>query len=157
MFVLKFSIAGQTEVMRTFSRWADALTDFGPALEDIADDFLKLEATQFSGEGKAGSGGWPALSTKYAAWKALHYPGAKILERDGWMRDSLTVKDAPFQIREITSTQATMGTDVKYAIYHHFGTKRMPARSPIELSETDKTRWGKLVHEFLYAAAKSVY
>ena len=157
MFVLKFSVAGQDQVLRTFSRWTEGLSDFSPALEDIADDFLKLQATQFSSEGRTGSGGWKPLSADYASWKAVNYPGAKTLERDGWLRDSLTVKDASFQIREITATQATMGTDVPYAIYHHFGTKRMPARPPIELSESDKTRWGKLVHEWLFATAKSLY
>lgn len=157
MFVLKCSFAGQDQVLRTFSRWTEGLSDFSPALEDIADDFLKLEAQQFASEGKTGSGGWPALSTKYASWKAINYPGAKILERDGWLRDSLTVRDAPFQVREITPTQATLGTDVPYGVYHQLGTRKMPARPPIELSESDKTRWGKLVHEWLYAMAKSLY
>lgn len=153
MFVLKFSVAGQTEVMRTFSRWTDGLSDFGPALEKIADDFLKLEAVQFSSEGKSGSAGWAPLSAKYAAWKAVNYPGALILERDGWMRDSLTVKDAPFQIREITATRADLGTSVPYGIFHQLGTRRMPARPPIELSASDQDRWGKLVHEWLKAMA----
>jgi len=157
VFVLKFSFAGQDQVLRTFSRWTEGLSDFAPALEDIADDFLKLEATQFATEGKTGSGGWKALSPDYAAWKATNYPGAKILERDGWLRDSLTVKDAPFQIREITATEAVLGTNVPYGIYHQLGTRKMPARPPIELSESDKTRWGKLVHEWLYAMAKSLY
>jgi phage gpG-like protein len=157
VFVLKFSVAGQDQVLRTFSRWTEGLSDFSPALEDIADDFLKLEQTQFAGEGKSGSGGWKALSPDYAAWKAVNYPGAKILERDGWLRDSLTVKDAPFQIREITATQAELGTSVSYGIYHQMGTRKMPARPPVELSASDQNRWGKLVHEFLYAAAKSVY
>jgi len=157
VFVLKFSVAGQDRVLHTFSRWTEGLSDFSPALEDIADDFLKLEQTQFSGEGKSGSGGWKALSPDYAAWKATNYPGAKILERDGWMRDSLTVKDAPFQIRDITATQAVLGTSVPYGVFHQLGTKRMPARPPIQLSESDKNRWGKLVHEWLYAMAKSLY
>jgi phage gpG-like protein len=157
VFVLKFSIAGQDQVLRTFSRWTDGLRDFSPALEDIADDFLELEATQFASEGKTGSGGWQALSPKYAAWKAVNYPGALILERGGWLRDSLTVKDAPFQIRDITNTQATLGTSLSYGIFHQTGTRKMPARPPIELSESDKTRWGKLVHEFLFAMAKSLY
>ena len=157
MFVLKFSIAGQDQVLRTFSRWTDALSDFSPALEKIADDFLELEASQFASEGKTGSGGWKALSPDYAAWKAINYPGAKILERDGWLRDSLTVKDAPFQVREISPTEAVLGTSVSYGIFHQTGTRKMPARPPIELSESDKTRWGKLVHEWLYAMAKSLY
>ena len=156
MFVLKFSIAGKDQVLRTFTRWTDALSDFSPALGDIADDFLELEKTQYASEGKTGSGGWKALSPKYATWKAVNYPGALILARDGWLRDSLTVKDAPFQIREITATQATLGTNVPYGIYHQMGTKFMPARPPIELSESDKTRWGKLVHEWLYAMAARV-
>lgn len=156
MFVLKFSIAGQDQVLRTFSRWTDALSDFSPVLEKIADDFLELEASQFGGEGKTGSGGWKALSPDYAAWKAVHYPGAKILERDGWLRDSLTVKDAPFGLREITTTQAVLGSNLPYAMYHQTGTRKMPARPPIELSESDKTRWGKLVHKWLYEMARSI-
>lgn len=157
MFVLKFSITGQDQVLRTFTCWTEGLRDFSPALEDIADDFLNLEQQQFAGEGRTGSGGWKALSPDYAAWKATNYPGAKILERDGWLRDSLTVKDAPFQIRDITATQAVLGTNVPYGMYHQTGTKRMPARPPIQLSESDKTRWGKLVHEWLFAMAESVY
>ena len=139
MFVLKFSIAGQDQVLRTFSRWTDALSDFSPALEKIADDFLELEASQFSSEGKTGSGGWKALSPDYAAWKAVHYPGAKILERDGWLRDSLTVKDAPFGVREITPTQAVLGSSLPYAMYHQTGTGSLPGRQ-LALG-SDKTRW----------------
>jgi len=67
------------------------------------------------------------------------------------------VKDAPFQIRDITATQAVLGTSVPYGVFHQLGTKRMPARPPIQLSESDKNRWGKLVHEWLYAMAKSLY
>ena len=154
MFVLKFSIAGQDQVLRTFSRWTDALSDFSPALEKIADDFLELEASQFASEGKTGSGGWKALSPDYAAWKAVHYPGAKILERDGWLRVSLTVKDAPFGLLEITPTQAVLGESPHASTTA--GTRKMPARPPIELSESDKTRWGKLVHKWLYEMARSI-
>jgi phage gpG-like protein len=150
-----FSVAGEEQVLRTFSRWTEAVSDFAPVFSQIADDFLELESRQFESEGKAGSGGWAALSPRYAAWKQKRYPGAKILERTGLMKLSLTT-NINFGIREVSATQLVLGTKVPYAIYHQKGTRKMPARPPIELSEDDKRRWSKLVHQWLYEMAASV-
>ncbi|MHB0874567.1 MAG: phage virion morphogenesis protein [Anaerolineae bacterium] len=155
MFVLKFSLAGADQVMRTFNRFAEGVTDVSEAFEDIADDFLQLEDRQFSSQGAEGSGGWKVLSTAYAAWKERYYPGARILERDGWLRASLTQKNAPYGIREISATKLELGTTVPYGMWHQTGTDEMPARPPIQLNDDDKRHWGKLVHEYLYQLARA--
>lgn len=154
MIRLSFNVAGDQQVLRTFSRWAEGVQDLSPAFERIADDFSKLSAEQFESEGAEGSGGWAPLSPRYAAWKAKRYPGAKILEREGWLKGALA-GDNEYRIREIGKTELALGAKLPYALYHQTGTRRMPARPPIQLTDADKRRWSKIVHEYLLELARS--
>jgi hypothetical protein len=40
---------------------------------------------------------WAPLSTKYAQWKAKHFPGKRVLERTGELRRAASDKGAPGQ------------------------------------------------------------
>jgi phage gpG-like protein len=155
VFKLRFAVAGAHEVLRTFSRWTEGVEDLGPAFETITEDFYQISADQFESEGRYGSGGWVALSPRYAAWKAKAYPGAKVLEREGWLKGALTGQN-DYRIREIGKHELQMGANLPYGLYHQTGTRRMPARPPIQLTEVDKTRWAKIVHKYLFEVAKAV-
>lgn len=152
-FNLTFEVAGEQQVLRGFSRFADKVQDMRPFFHALAKDFHDLERRQFESEGQSGSAGWPALSPRYARWKAMHYPGKTILVRTGLLKGSLAGNNG-YTVEDIQPLQARLGTLVPYAIYHQKGGPRLPKRSPIQLSNDDKARWTKMAHEHLVEEAK---
>lgn len=143
---LRFAFFGEEQVDRTIVRMIDAATDARPAWEAMADSFQQAEARQFRTEGLYGSGGWAPLSPRYAAWKARHYPGATILVRTGDLRDSLTRR--PFGVEVILPRRAIFGSDVRYGGFHQRG-DGVPRRRPVELPESLRRRWVKILQRFL--------
>lgn len=112
--------------LRTPMRW------IGPGLQPFLERTLR---SRFAAEGTGGpaAGKWGALSRRYAAWKAVHYPGRKILARSGTMRSALTNSFAPGAYRQTGPTSFGFGTDgIEYASFHQTGTRRMQARPPFD-------------------------
>lgn len=106
--------------------------DISPALNVWVDDVAEEVALNFASEGERFGHAWAALSPKYAAWKAMHYPGKTILRREDRLYESLTVR--PMAVERITKDSATVGTNVPYAKYHQRGTSKMPSRPFLELT-----------------------
>ena len=148
-FVLQFDVLGDKQIQRGFSRFADDVKDLREAFGEIAKDFKEVEEKQFSSEGGYGSGGWAPLSPAYAARKG----GQHIMVRSGTLRDSLEGK-TPYTIEDIQPLELRLGSKVNYAIYHQKGTRKMPARPLIQLTDADKTRWHKLIHKWLVKQMK---
>lgn len=142
-----FAVEGETQVDRTLARFAENIGDARPVWEALADRFAKVEARQFDSEGGYGSGGWPALSPAYAAWKARHYPGKPILERTGALRASLT--ERPFGIEVIEHGSMTLGSGIDYGKYHQAGGDHLPQRRPVELPEGERRAWVRLIQRFI--------
>lgn len=121
-----------------FERAGDNLTDFGrfvfPKLMPV---FEAEESKQFDAEGQGPArGAWAQLSERYAAWKDAHYPGARILERTGALREALTSSSSPFAMRAITTDTFDFGTvGVEYASFHQTGTTFMPDRPPYDFGD----------------------
>jgi hypothetical protein len=149
---LKFEFAGDVQLDRTLARF-EAADDARPAWEALARKFAAMERRQFSTEGAYGSGGWPDLSDKYAAWKERHYPGKTILRRSDELYKSLT--ERPFGVEVIEPGFMVLGTDVRsedgfpYAEAHQQGTGRLPQRRPIEFRESDRAEWVKVLQRFI--------
>lgn len=84
-----------------------------------------------------GEGRWAPLSPLYAAWKAVHYPGRKILELIGALRLSMSQPNAPGAVRRLSKDRAEWGTSNRVAKFHQFGTRKMPRRAVIEFDAGD--------------------
>lgn len=145
--LLTFDFLGDREIMRRLERIDDSINDASPAFNVMGDSLARAERRQFASQGAYGSGGWAPLSPAYARWKAKHYPGAKILHRTGDLEDSLTRR--PFGIDVVEHDQAIFGTTLGYAIEHQHGNNRMPARPPIDLPESVRRRWVKILQRYL--------
>lgn len=121
-----------------FERAGDNVTDFGkfvfPKLVPVFEAEL---AGQFDSEGRGpNKGTWAQLSERYATWKALNYPGARILERTGALREALTSSSSSYARREIQTDQFNFGTvGVEYASFHQSGTDFMPDRPPFDFTD----------------------
>lgn len=143
---MTFDFYGDQQVDRTLERFQLGAEDATPAWEKMAERFLRLEKRQFATEGAYASGGWAPLSPRYAAWKAVHYPGKPILRRTDDLWRSLTVGPA---IRYIAPHQMILGSDVDYGAYHQRGGPNLPRRRPVELPEAERREWVKILQRFL--------
>lgn len=141
-----FSFEGEVQIDRTLARFADNVSDAVPLWDKLANRFASVERRQFASQGGYGSGGWPALSPAYAAWKAMHYPGKPILEREGDLKDSLTRR--PFGIEVLTPASMTVGSGIDYGRYHQAG-DGVPRRRPVELPESERREWVRLIQRFI--------
>lgn len=145
-FRIRFAFYGDVQLDRTIQRSLDAVDDASPAWEVLADSFGRAERRQFASEGAYGSGGWAPLSPRYARWKARAYPGQPILVRTGELRESLTRR--PFGVEVIRPRFAIFGSDVDYGRFHQRG-DGLPQRRPVELPESLRRRWVKIIQRFI--------
>ncbi|MGC8843512.1 MAG: hypothetical protein ACP5QS_06200, partial [bacterium] len=58
---------------------------------------------------------------------------ASILIDTGTLMRSVTARDAQGAIRKLTNTELIIGTNIKYAPYHQFGTKHIPKRPFLQI------------------------
>lgn len=144
---ISFSFYGDVQLDRTLQRFELRAADASPAFEQIGDSFARAESRQFSSQGAYGSGGWPALSPAYAAWKARHFPGKPILQRTGELAESLTSR--PFGIDVVESQFAVFGSAVPHGRFHQIGGPDLPQRRPVELPDTLRRRWVKILQRWL--------
>ena len=81
-----------------------------------------------------GAGQYPDLSARYKKRKARLKPNASILVYDGTLRDSIIGK-TQYTLDKVTDSGAIIGTGVPYAKLHDTGTKNMPIRKPLFLTD----------------------
>jgi phage gpG-like protein len=137
MFSLTIEQTGIEEAINVLTTAQRLCTDpITPAKRELTDWVHQKEARQFSTEGGAGqSGRWQRLSPGYARWKAIHYPGAGILERTGRLMRSLLSRTGD-SIERSSIRLLELGTSVHYARYHQRG-EGLPKRPPIDITNRD--------------------
>jgi len=152
---LRLSILGEIQLHRALAGRIRAVTDFTPVWNHIADDYDDMMQTAFDHQGAyEGNPAWAPLSPKYAAWKARHYPGAKILFRTGALLHALT--GGAGHIRSIKPLELRIGGALHVGRWdlgglHQTGTRHMPARKPLLLSRSRRNRWMKFLAAHLRA------
>jgi phage gpG-like protein len=145
-----FEIDGIKEFDRSFNRVEEHIKDLRPVWDAVERTFYDIEKEQFASEGSAGRGGkWKALSPAYLKRKEKQYPGTKILERTGKMRDALTQKTGDTVLVK-TPDEFGIGTSLPYAGYHQRGGKRLPKREIVSFSDDNRRTMQKAMQkEFL--------
>jgi hypothetical protein len=99
--------------------------------------YLELVQQNFITEGEL-VGGWPDLNPAYAAWKARHFPGRKILELTRRLRESLmpgaggTSGLGSDTVLRVGPRELTIGTRVPYARWHAVTRPFLP---PVKVSD----------------------
>lgn len=142
----KFDIKLTPASQRLIDRLAKAgQIDLRPTMEVVGIGYRKEVQMIFSRQQPRGEDmRWASLSEKYAAWKAVHYPGQPILVRTGALRQSMTTKGAEGNITAISKTSAIFGTSIRYGIYHDSDKPRkgnLPRRNFSEPSERRIQIW----------------
>lgn len=104
----------------------------------VAAEFQKIEREQFSSEGGSGQAGkWKGLSSPYKEIKAKKWGQQPILQASGRLYKSLTSSGGD-AVYEESNLELTLGSSVPYAKYHQRGTRKMPSRPPISLTDENK-------------------
>lgn len=144
----RFGLFGEEPIVRTLERFSDAVGDMRPAWEVLRRRFLDMEERQFASEGAYGSGGWDPLSPKYAAWKAVHYPGQTILRRTDDLYLSLT--EGP-EISILEPQFMVLGSGVDYGEFHQRG-DGVPRRPPVDMPESERQAWIRVIQAHIVGA-----
>lgn len=145
-----FNFYGVEQIKSKLNRFANEISSYKEVFEDISEDFFEIEKRQFSSEGGR-SKKWYDLSPTYATWKNKNFPGRPILVLTGELKESLTVKDVDPYYPVITKNQCILGTSDPKAEWHFLGMSEtnLPIRRSINLIDKDKSRWMKLIHEYV--------
>jgi phage gpG-like protein len=124
MITFRLQVQNANKVSLAFGSLASAVNDWQQFIwpgirRDAIRPWLRK---QFALEGAQGAHGrWQALSPGYAARKAKLYPGKKILEATGALKDDLL---SEMNEGETSPRMMLYGTKIPYGIYHQTGTKR---------------------------------
>lgn len=149
MFYIKAELLSGRNANGGPYRLPSALLTFATDLTEWKPFWLKtfmpryLEQVQQNFETEGGLvGGWPGLNPQYAAWKARHFPGTKILERTRRLRNSLV----PGATGDDTVIQAgplnfRVGTRVPAG---RFVVAKRPFLPPIKIED-----WTPAIREFV--------
>ncbi len=155
MLVVTFTMLGDVVLARGISRYGDAVRDFSPVWDQIRNDFHRIESEQFDSQGSRAGHPWAPLSPTYEAWKAKHFPGRSILQLTGQMWGEFAVGVG--MQTTIEPMRLTMTPSMQRAVYHQQGTRTMPQRKVVDLTEEDKMGWMKMIHNYVYDKAKEAH
>jgi len=142
--VVEAKLEGQDGVQAWLEDIDRRAGDISPIADKITSAFLEDNKVNWSR-------GWEDLSPAYAAWKAKHYPTAGVLELTGTLKRSLTVGTVDTIVRKEYGG-VKVGTRVPYAVYHQEGTKNLPSRPPMALSDAFIDRLEEIISDFVGGA-----
>lgn len=113
--MIKFTvdISGEKEVDRILNATIKKCKNFREVLERIANDLYQTETYIFEFEGAyEGRQKWAQLSSGYAETKGFTYPGGKILQSTGMLKESLTKRGGRGTHLRITNNEIEFGSNV---------------------------------------------
>lgn len=149
---LTFQIEGGSQTAAALDKIDLSFRDFRPLFRDAGRVFYEIEKEAFATEGASTQGGkWRPLSPVYGKFKAIKRPGKTLLRFDDDLYKSLTQPNAPGSTFKIEDNEADFGTTSKTAIWHQFGTRRMPARPVIDMTPAQEKKMAKVIRDGLLA------
>ena len=111
---ISYSVDNDKRFAKALDSAAKQVKDLRFAMGEISRDIYKTSKQNFI---LKGSGKYPPLSEKYAAYKARVRPSRPILVFDGDLRDSVTKATNKDAIRVIGKSSLIQGTKVPYSRY----------------------------------------
>jgi len=134
-----------------FTRYANNISDLGPAFDAIVESFRNHMVQQFATEGEHLSGGWAPLSPLYEDWKGKYFPGQPILRLTGALEQSAinpAVSKSPKRL-SMTVTDPS-------AEWHQAGRFDMPARPVVVVTEGLRREWTGYIQVFIGQVARQM-
>ena len=115
----------------------------------VYERFREIEQNQFTRQGAGPSGPWAPLHPRTLAKKERLGHDPRRLHATLKLRPSLTRRGTRNAIFRANRDGIFMGTRDPKAGYHQKGTKKIPARPPIDLFEQDKREMIDIFEEWL--------
>lgn len=145
-------ISGDKQLERELLRVGDRAIEAKPALESIADYWMRLTVLQFNTEGRHASGGWRPLKPETLRRKAAAGLDMRILRATGALFDSLTDRDDPELILNVSETELEYGSRLPYAGAHQNPSpgSKLPQRRPVELTENARRESVKTLQRWIF-------
>lgn len=125
------------------------------ALNEIADDMLRVIGATFSSQGRRYGGSWHALDKDTVKEKRAAGEDPRILIATGKLYKAYSVRGAPRQVLRITRSGITLGSTLPYAGVHQYGTDDVPQRQFVNFFPQDKARWAKMMEDSFDRAWRS--
>lgn len=124
MQLITVTVSGDEKAIARFEGMAIRMDNMAPVLEWAKKDLTKAWRTNFASNGLL-VGGWAPLDPEYFSWKMVRFPGAPTLVRTGRLFRSLGESNVAMTIGK---DEAVIGTNLRYAKFHQYGTDKMPKR-----------------------------
>lgn len=143
------TITGGPELQRKMSKLGSALYEFKDEMEDIGTALTRYLSNEvYLSQGKVLNHPWAKLSPRYERQKVKLYPGHRILDASGTMKQSYFF---------VSSDQAvTIMNATDYAKYHQEGTSKMPQRLLFAFNKTMISTVASIVRNGLIRKLESV-
>ena len=114
----------------------------------IAPYLMRITRQNFSQEGRPTK--WQALADATIADRMRQgYGAGPILVRTGQLMNSLANPGAPYQILEMSASRLRYGTRDPKAIYHQKGTRFMPQRLVLAVTQQDERVMGQMIKSYI--------
>ncbi len=157
-------LEGHDRLVAAIGAYQTAVKDLRPFFRDVfapkyfagVQDLFATEGRKRAPSGRFSGGVWPRLSPRYAAWKKVHFPGRKILEREGDLKKSLVWSGRRLGAKGIWDAHpdyVRFGTSVPYASYHQTGTATLPQRAFMD--PPDPKVYAPLLKEWILRNARA--
>ena len=130
MLSMSITISGTKKTQEKLKRLGSSLYDFKGAMGEIGAEGAKYYSNQaFASQGGVFGGRWASLSPRYAAIKAVLYPGRPMMVRTGKMQDSFTYA--------ASSKEVLIGNSAPQFKYHQSTAPRskMPRRAMMGVND----------------------
>jgi len=127
--------------------------DFGPIFDRMADEVAARNRINFKSNG-ALVGGWKPLKPKSIRDKARSGFGNRApMIRSGKLYRSVAKR--PFDIEDIGRLKMKVGTGVKYAKYHYYGTRYMPERKYLTMNREFVMKYEPMIKRHIAGKTES--
>lgn len=121
------TVSGDEKAILRFTAMETRFKNMAPVLEWAKKSVIQSWRNNFASNGLL-VGGWSPLDPEYFAWKSVRFPGAPTLVRSGQLFRSLGTQNASSAARK---DEVVIGTNLRYAKFHQYGTNKMPKRQII--------------------------
>lgn len=137
-FTIRIGVSGAQDISRGLMALEAHVSDLSDAWSFVDQVFHDIVRQQFASEGGHGGRPWAPLAQRTILARRQIGLGARpILRRTGTLERSLTTLNSD-ALSVHTALQYRRGSLVEYGVFHQRGTRTMPARPPIELTNQDK-------------------
>lgn len=153
---LQIKLFGDVQLRRQLFRGAYVAGDMRPALEEIADDMMRIFGINITSGGRRGGGSWPALKPATIKAKAKEGHDPRPLISSGDLLRAVSVRGAAGQDLRISRNQISLNINLPYAAMQRFGGGHgVPGRDYMQILPKDRTGWVRTVERHLRSALVS--